>query len=239
MLTPRLPVNATNQPGSEHCGYARELFSVQGNRVTLDAQRGWQCTCTPNAEGLQCTHVEEAQAFRKARGVPLEQDTIELELSAAQLQELSRAADAEQTAIPPTGNVAAPQRLRRYSPWATLAVAAAMSAISSGITYLATARAPTSRTAEPHGFSQALVASPTSQAALPREVPVKFVNPFDAMETFEFPPGTSATDARDTVAELLLNRARDRQSAAEMRLRGRKSAERERPQHAMRVAEAG
>jgi hypothetical protein len=39
---------------------------------------------------------------------------------------------------------------------------------------------------------------------------VRFVNPFDKKEVFEFPPGTSQADARDAVAELLAERARDR-----------------------------
>jgi hypothetical protein len=36
------------------------------------------------------------------------------------------------------------------------------------------------------------------------------VNPFDKKEVFEFPPGTSQVDARDAVADLLAERARDR-----------------------------
>jgi hypothetical protein len=36
------------------------------------------------------------------------------------------------------------------------------------------------------------------------------VNPFDKKEVFEFPPGTSQADARDAVAQLLAERARDR-----------------------------
>jgi hypothetical protein len=43
--------------------------------------------------------------------------------------------------------------------------------------------------------------------------PVRFTNPFDASEVFEFPPGTSSTYAHDAVAELLLQRARERLSA--------------------------
>jgi len=40
--------------------------------------------------------------------------------------------------------------------------------------------------------------------------PTRFVNPFDHKEVFEFAPGTSRADARDAVAELLSERARDR-----------------------------
>lgn len=41
--------------------------------------------------------------------------------------------------------------------------------------------------------------------------PVRFANPFDAEEVFEFPPGTTETQARDAVADVLLKRALSRQ----------------------------
>ena len=40
--------------------------------------------------------------------------------------------------------------------------------------------------------------------------PVLFRNPFDSTETFQFPAGTSETEARQAVAEVLLQRARER-----------------------------
>lgn len=42
--------------------------------------------------------------------------------------------------------------------------------------------------------------------------PVVLVNPFDATETFTFPPGTSKADARDQMATLLLHRAMERRA---------------------------
>jgi hypothetical protein len=48
-------------------------------------------------------------------------------------------------------------------------------------------------------------APPTDQPAT-----IRFVNPFDKKEVFVFPPGTSQADARDAVADLLAERARDR-----------------------------
>jgi hypothetical protein len=44
--------------------------------------------------------------------------------------------------------------------------------------------------------------------------PVRFRNPFDSNEVFEFPPGTPYTEARDAVAAKLLKRAQERQTAA-------------------------
>jgi hypothetical protein len=40
--------------------------------------------------------------------------------------------------------------------------------------------------------------------------PVRFTNPFDKTEVFELPPGTSKQEAREIVAQLLLERARER-----------------------------
>jgi hypothetical protein len=62
-------------------------------------------------------------------------------------------------------------------------------------------------------------AQPGDRATLPGEepaqpVPVKFTNPFDANEVFEFPPGTSETEARDAVASMLLERARERRNGS-------------------------
>jgi hypothetical protein len=49
------------------------------------------------------------------------------------------------------------------------------------------------------------------------ESPVRFSNPFDVSEVFEFPTGTSYNQARESVAAVLLQRARDRQAAGIVR----------------------
>jgi hypothetical protein len=43
-------------------------------------------------------------------------------------------------------------------------------------------------------------------------VPVKFANPFDRSEIFEFPAGTSKSEARARVADLLMKRAQERRA---------------------------
>jgi hypothetical protein len=53
----------------------------------------------------------------------------------------------------------------------------------------------------------------TEQSAESLDAPVRFSNPFDASEAFEFPPGTTDEQARRSVAAMLLQRARDRQIA--------------------------
>jgi hypothetical protein len=59
-------------------------------------------------------------------------------------------------------------------------------------------------------ISRAAPIIPASPASAP--LPVRFANPFDATEVFEFPPGTSETEAHDAVAGLLMKRAQDRRA---------------------------
>jgi hypothetical protein len=44
----------------------------------------------------------------------------------------------------------------------------------------------------------------------PAPAPVRFTNPFDNTEVFEFPPGTTREEARDAVAQILRERAAER-----------------------------
>jgi hypothetical protein len=48
--------------------------------------------------------------------------------------------------------------------------------------------------------------------------PVRFANPFDTNEVFEFPAGTSEAEARDAVAEILMARAMERQRKFDSRV---------------------
>jgi hypothetical protein len=59
--------------------------------------------------------------------------------------------------------------------------------------------------------AEAAAPKPPASAAV-EDVQVRFTNPFDATEVFEFPSGTSESEARETVARVLLQRANDRQS---------------------------
>jgi hypothetical protein len=78
---------------------------------------------------------------------------------------------------------------------------------------------PPAATAPPSLLSATAPPSPLPATAATAAAPapstdqpatVRFVNPFDKKEVFEFPPGTSQADARDAVADLLAERARDR-----------------------------
>jgi hypothetical protein len=44
------------------------------------------------------------------------------------------------------------------------------------------------------------------------DLPVKFANPFDRSEIFEFPPGTTRQEAREAVAQILIERAGKRRN---------------------------
>ena len=86
---------------------------------------------------------------------------------------------------------------------------------SGAIAYVATNPQQVARTA-------AAVIAPAREIAAPKTAPqpavqtkpVTFANPFDRNEIFEFPAGTSETEARQSVAELLMERARERKNAS-------------------------
>ena len=88
-----------------------------------------------------------------------------------------------------------------------LGIAAAVIAIGSAA-HRPAARAPSPPAValKTSGSAPAAVL-PAAESAGP---PVRFKNPFDPSEVFEFPPGTSKAEARQWVANVLLERARDR-----------------------------
>jgi hypothetical protein len=197
-------------PTSEHPAYAREVFSLAGARVTLDTFRGWQCTCAAGRLEVPCAHIEQAQVLRHRRGARRTEDTIELELTAEQLRALSDVLPEPAEELAPATNVVKARAKRRSYrwDWATFVAALAISGASSGVTYLAVKQgAPTTAPAQPMPALR-IVLQPQLEAQ--PEPAVTFVNPFDKTETFEFPSGTSASSAREAVAELLLKRAQER-----------------------------
>lgn len=80
-----------------------------------------------------------------------------------------------------------------------------------GVTYLLTTSERTS--SSPANTSQQVAAhvEQPAQTQLAKSEPVRFTNPFDTKEVFEFPPGTTESQAREAVAELLMERALSRQ----------------------------
>jgi hypothetical protein len=141
-------------------------------------------------------------------------DTIEIALTAEDTLALSQAAEERQD-VAILGRSASPasaylrQQCLRPDRW-SLGLPASLLGMAIGVALgVAADRIYTVRTVR-------IETPPT--ATLPAESPeppVRFRNPFDASEVFEFPPGTSDDSARESVAAMLLQRARDRQAIQE------------------------
>lgn len=163
---------------------------------------------------------------------PIGDDTIELQLTAEQVRDLSRAAEeAEAVALAEISSVAAPNRTapafappeplfqvspaRRARRWHTGGIAKMAAAT---VAYAAFAWWSASQLAAQPQPAAAAAARPTvvpPQPALIASSPqpaVQVINPFDPQEVFEFPAGTSPDEGREKVAQVLLQRARERQS---------------------------
>lgn len=156
-----------------------------------------------------------------------DEDTIELELTPEQMLGLSQAGQAAPNAPGPVGSTPgsvqpAPTPLLQRAParsatrfriW-PVALAAAVVGVAAVIAWWAVAQrsAPTPPAPAVRIQDPAPVVPPPAPPPEPQGPPVQVRNPFDATEIFEFPAGTSKTEARAAVAELLLQRARDRKS---------------------------
>jgi hypothetical protein len=144
------------------------------------------------------------------------EDTIELELSAEQMLALSRADAATRSSLLPVPSTEksfsnAPKDDR--DAWSAVILRISVATVlSGGIAYLATTPA-----LPIYVGANAVIRPAAPETTAPLSVdnaPVRFTNPFDANEVFEFPSGTSETEARQAVAGLLLQRAHDRQNSS-------------------------
>jgi hypothetical protein len=143
-------------------------------------------------------------------------DTVEIALTAEDTLALSQAAEERQpVAILGKSMSAARTYLRQQylrRDRRPLVLPASLLGMAIGVALgVAADRIYTVRTETPPG---------ATAPAESREPPVRFRNPFDASEVFEFPPGTSDDSARESVAAMLLQRARDRHVTQE-RKKGR------------------
>ena len=146
-------------------------------------------------------------------------DTIELELTGEQELALSRAAEAARAtarpdesgpvlSVPEYENFAC-RRTARIDFVCNVTFAVAVLGIALASLWSASDRhppAPAVTSAAP--LAEVAPAGP----AEPQGAPVQIRNAFDATEVFEFPHGTTESEAREAVAELLLSRARDRRA---------------------------
>ncbi|HEU4624545.1 MAG TPA: hypothetical protein VFS52_07280 [Steroidobacteraceae bacterium] len=185
-------------PIAQHA-YRREVFSVDGVRVILDARGNWSCESRTCTQGSVCAHVVQARRFKEMRGKKRAGTVIEIELTAAELRALT------QSAVSPANDaVAAPKRKLGNSAWPLVLTLAAIAAVLGAVTYVANRHTETVASSPAYGVSAAM-ADPAASAP-----PVEFANPFDRKEVFEFPPGTSELEAHDSVEQQLLQRARHR-----------------------------
>jgi hypothetical protein len=143
-------------------------------------------------------------------------DTLELQLTPEQLLGLSEASElAEPVAPAQISAVAAPGPASRFRRWHLTRIAKMAGAT---VGYIALAWWSSSQLAwRPEPIATA-AATPT--VVIPRpalitsssQPTVRVINPFDATEVFEFPAGTNHAEGREKVAQILLQRARERQS---------------------------
>ena len=157
--------------------------------------------------------TEEAESVPASNGVEglEDDDTIELPLTEEDMLALSRAAETEhaETRLHKSALITAGAFLRDLSVrsgtrrW-PLVLASSVSGIAIGVVLGMVVA---------DRISTVTISAPSSatHSAESLDSPVRFGNPFDASEVFEFQPGTSVDQARQSVAATLLQRGRDRQ----------------------------
>ena len=151
-------------------------------------------------------------------------DTIEVELSALDARKFSEALASGSAAADPQaggGKADGPKPDKRLK--IALGIAAPALALLAGVAYLAAKPVYTT----PPPVPVVVQAEPVEDPAPPPEAPaelVRFKNPFDHREVFEFPAGTTKAEARDKVAQILLDRARERRTAMPQHFRKNKKA---------------
>jgi hypothetical protein len=145
-------------------------------------------------------------------------DTIELELTDTQGLALSRAADAARaTARPDEYGILATSEYESFAFRRTARIDVVCN-VTFAVVALGIAAAFRWPASDPHPLTLALTSTATVAAvtpagpAEPQGASVRITNAFDATEVFEFPYGTTDSEAREAVAELLLTRARERRA---------------------------
>jgi hypothetical protein len=143
------------------------------------------------------------------------EDTVEIELTDQEQLALSEAAEAPQALAPDAAPTNAPrgpagdnclwERTARIDFISTATFAAFVLAVAGASLWHTTgfdARTTAAATASAH--------APPAPAEAPRPPPLQVLNPFDPTEVFELPAETTESEAREAVADLLLQRARSR-----------------------------
>jgi hypothetical protein len=142
-------------------------------------------------------------------------DTIELELTDE--EELSRAAEAARDRPDESGPVLSMSGNKNLAFRRTARIDFVCN-VTFAVAFVGTAVASLWPASDRHPPAPAITsAAPLAEVASarptePQGAPVRIKNAFDATEVFEFPYGTTESEAREAAAELLLSRARDRRA---------------------------
>ena len=138
------------------------------------------------------------------------EETVEFELTAEQQLELKRAAGA--WAAPPAeaGGSAYDSYICRRTDRVDRVCTIAFATVVLGLTVVTGWRAIDAAPTPPPVVARVITPSRVPAPAEPRPAVVQVINPFDSTEVFELPANTSESDARSAIAELLLQRARER-----------------------------
>ena len=154
-----------------------------------------------------------------------DEDTIELELTAEEMQGLSLAAkrardSTAQYAVIESAAAIPASRPTKFRLW-PIALAIALVGVATavvwrpGVSHRGEIRAAPAPVSLPRAAAKPAPAAPAATAEVPAPQvppapPVRVKNPFDPKEVFEFPAGTTKAAARKIVSELLLQRAINR-----------------------------
>jgi hypothetical protein len=145
--------------------------------------------------------------------------TIELQLTGGQKLALSRAIGAARatTRADESGRVLAVPERENFAVRRTARIDFVCN-VTFAVAFLGIAVASLRPASDLHPAASAvtsatpLAAVAPARPAEPQGTPVRIKNAFDATEVFEFPHGTTESEAREAVAELLFSRARDRRA---------------------------
>ena len=140
-------------------------------------------------------------------------DTVEIEFTAAERVRLSQAAESSQATARPaqTSGDSLESYICRRSARVDVVSTATFAVVILSVTAALVWRASLAPERAPQMPIRVATAAavPTPPAPVPQP-PLQVKNPFDATEVFEFPADMTKSEARQAMAELLLERARER-----------------------------
>ena len=167
----------------------------------------------------------------KLRIAGIETPDAEIELSAEDILDLAapcnnteRTQEPVAKALSVAATPSAPALQKCAASVAALRTMSATRVAASGMLAMGVIGALYFAVASNDGTDRSMAPERAAQAQLPASAPasegqpVRYANPFDPKEVFEFPAGTSEAEARDAVAEMLMERAMKRQRKFDARV---------------------